>query len=83
MNPDVPVLFIVPKEDYPALLKAKQPMFISLPRNPLTRLYEPNSSHLDAPVAALGEIERWANEVANAAKGAGQGSFGRHDLGGP
>lgn len=42
MNPDVPVLFVVPKDDYPALLKAKQPMFNSLPRNPLTRLYEPD-----------------------------------------
>ena len=73
MNPDVPVLFIVPKDDYPALLKAKQPMFTSLPRNPLTRLYEPNSSHLDAPAAALGEIERWVNEVANEAEVARQG----------
>ena len=80
MNPDVPVLFIVPKE---ALLRAKQPMFISLPRNTLTRLYEPNSSHLGAPAAALGEIERWINEVANAANGAGRGNFGRHDLGRP
>jgi pimeloyl-ACP methyl ester carboxylesterase len=64
MNPQVPVLFIAPTNDYPGLLKTKQMMFEALPRNPLTRMYEPNSSHIDAPSASRDEIVRWTAEVA-------------------
>jgi pimeloyl-ACP methyl ester carboxylesterase len=64
MNPKVPVLFIAPKNDYPALQRVKQMMFDALPRNPLTRVYDPASSHLDAPSASLDEIVRWTAEVA-------------------
>jgi pimeloyl-ACP methyl ester carboxylesterase len=66
VSPRVPVLFIVPKGDYPALLRAKQPMFSTLPRHPLTRLYEPDSDHVRAPTAAREEIARWSVEVAGA-----------------
>ena len=66
MNPQVPVLFVAPKSDYPGLLKVKQMMFDALPRNPLTRMYEPDSSHLDAPSASRDEIVRWTAEVAEA-----------------
>lgn len=65
MNPKLPVLYIVPKGDYPGLLRVKQRMFDALPRHPLTKLYEPDSSHLDAPTASLDEILRWTAEVAN------------------
>ncbi len=65
VSPQVPVLFIVPKGDYPALLKVKQPMFKALPQRPLTRLYEPDSSHLDSPSASRDEIIRWTREAAN------------------
>lgn len=65
MNPEVPVLFIVPTRDYPGLLKVKQRMFDALPKNPRTRLYEPESSHLDAPSASIREITEWATAVAN------------------
>jgi pimeloyl-ACP methyl ester carboxylesterase len=64
MNPDVPVLFIVPTNDYPGLQKIKQAAFDALPKHPLTRLYEPNSSHLNAPSASFDEIVRWTAEVA-------------------
>lgn len=64
MNSQIPVLFLVPKRDYPGLLKVKQLMFNALPKNPLTRLYEPDSSHLDAPSASRDEIVRWVAEVA-------------------
>lgn len=64
VNPEVPVLFIAPKGDYPGLLKIKQSMFDALPRHPLTRLYEPDATHLGAPSAALDEILRWTREVA-------------------
>jgi pimeloyl-ACP methyl ester carboxylesterase len=66
VNPKIPVLYIAPKNDYPALTKVKQMMFDALPRNPLTRLYEPDSSHLDAPSASSDEIVRWTREVAGA-----------------
>lgn len=65
MNPAVPVLFIAPSNDYPGLLKVKQQMFDALPKNPHTRLYEPNSSHLNAPSASVKEIVEWATAVAN------------------
>jgi len=69
MNPQVPVLFIVPKADYPGLLKVKQTMFDSLPKNPLSKLYEPDSSHLGAPSASRDEIVRWTTEVVSTRSG--------------
>ncbi len=68
VKPQVPVLYIVPTGDYPPLLKAKQPMFALLPRNPLTKLYEPDSNHLDAPYYSINEIVRWTTEVGRSAK---------------
>ena len=64
VNPQVPVLFVAPKNDYPGLLRIKQMMFDDLPRNPLTRMYEPESSHLDAPSISRDEIVRWIADVA-------------------
>lgn len=64
INPEIPVLFVAPKGDYPGLLKVKQLMFDALPKNPMTRLYEPDASHLAAPSAAKDEIVRWSGEVA-------------------
>ena len=65
-NPQIPVLFIAPLHDYAGLLKVKQQMFDALPKNPLSRLYEPDSSHLDAPSASSSEIAAWCKLVANA-----------------
>jgi pimeloyl-ACP methyl ester carboxylesterase len=64
MNPQVPVLFIAPLGDYPPLRSSKQMMFTALPANPLTKLYEPDASHLEAPGASLDESARWTSEVA-------------------
>ena len=66
MNPTVPVLFIGPKRDHPGLLRVKYLMFDALPKNPRTKLHEPNSSHLDAPSASIKEIVEWTASVANA-----------------
>jgi pimeloyl-ACP methyl ester carboxylesterase len=66
VNPKVPVLFIVPKSDYPGLLRVRDQMFGALPRNPRTRLYEPDADHVRAPAASREEILRWATEVAGA-----------------
>ena len=64
MNPQVPVLYIGPTGDYPGLIKVKQSMVDSLPHNQLTKLYEPDSGHLNAPPASLDEIVRWTTGVA-------------------
>lgn len=66
MSPDTPVLYIAPTGDYPGLRKLKQKMFDALPKNPRTKLYEPDSSHLNAPTASIGEIVEWTTAVANA-----------------
>ena len=66
MNPAVPVLYIGPTNDYPGLLRIKQTMFDALPKNPRTKLYEPNSNHLNAPSASIKEIVEWTTTVANA-----------------
>ena len=66
VNPGVPVLFIGPTRDYPSLVKVKQQTFDALPKNPSTQLYEPNSSHLDAPSASIKMVVEWASAVANA-----------------
>ena len=66
IDPKVPVLFIAPTRDYPALQRVKGMMFGALPGNPRTRMYEPSASHLEAPAASVEEIARWTAEVANA-----------------
>lgn len=65
-NPQLPVLFVIPTRDYPALLKSSPSVFRALPPNPLTKLYEPSADHLGAPSASADEIVRWTREVANA-----------------
>jgi alpha-beta hydrolase superfamily lysophospholipase len=65
MNPRIPVLYVAPKADYPILLKSKQVIFNALPAHALTKLYEPDSTHLDAPSAARDEILRWTSQVAS------------------
>jgi len=64
IRPETPVLYIVPKNDYPGLLKFKQAGYDALPRNPMTRLYEPDATHTGAPSASRDEISRWMMEVA-------------------
>jgi pimeloyl-ACP methyl ester carboxylesterase len=66
----VPVLFVAPTRDYPALQRVRAMMFGALPKNPLTRMYEPSASHLEAPGASIEEVARWTSEVA----GTGQAS---------
>lgn len=65
INPAIPVLFIAPASDYPGLRKVKQIMFDALPKNPRTKLYEPSSSHLDAPSASENKIIEWTAAIAN------------------
>ena len=76
MNPKVPVLFVAPLGDYAPLRGSKQMMFAALPANPLTRLYEPDASHLEAPSASIDESARWIAEVA--ARGAARPTTETH-----
>jgi len=66
MKPQVPVLYVAPRNDYPGLLKIKLQMFGALPANPQTQLYEPDASHVGAPSASIQAIVDWATAVANA-----------------
>ena len=74
VNPRIPVLYVGPKRDYPILLKGKQVIFSALPPHPLTKLHEPDSTHLDAPSASRDEILRWTSQVASGANSTLQGT---------
>jgi pimeloyl-ACP methyl ester carboxylesterase len=63
MRPETPVLYVAPSGDYLAPQRVKGEMFGALPPNPLTRLYEPNASHLEAPAASSEEILGWISRV--------------------
>jgi pimeloyl-ACP methyl ester carboxylesterase len=65
LKPQIPVLLIVPRNDYPGLLMNKQRLVGALPANALNKLYEPDASHLGAPAASREEIARWTSEVAS------------------
>jgi pimeloyl-ACP methyl ester carboxylesterase len=67
MSPSVPVLFIVPTNDYPGLQKLKSARFDALPSHPMTVLYEPASSHTGAPSASIDEIARWTAKIGGSA----------------
>ena len=67
MNPSIPVLYIVPKGDYPGLQKVKDHFFSLLPKNPLSKLHEPYATHVRAPSESGNEIVRWTTEVASRA----------------
>jgi len=62
----IPVLYVGPKRDYMFLQRIKHDNFRSLPSHPLSRLYEPDSDHLNAPGAAASEIIVWIRQVASA-----------------
>lgn len=64
MSPDMSVLFIVPTDNYPGLLKVKREMFDALPKNARTKLYEPRSTHLNAPSASVNEFIDWTRAIA-------------------
>ena len=64
------MLFIGPTGDYPPLQASRKMMFHALPANPLTKLYEPDSSHLGAPAASIEEIAHWTAQVAARGTGA-------------
>jgi pimeloyl-ACP methyl ester carboxylesterase len=60
----VPILYVAPRNDYPGLIRIKGAMFSMLPANPLTRMAEIDSDHLNAPRNSIDDIARWISEVA-------------------
>ena len=63
-NARIPVLYIAPQGDYPALVRANPPMYAMLPSNPQHRFYTPDTNHRNAPSASIDEIVRWMTVVA-------------------
>jgi len=61
----LPVLFVEATDDYPGLHKYNMGIYDDLPRNKLTRLYQPKTNHLGAPEASIDEIVKWTAEVAS------------------
>lgn len=60
----VPVLYISPDGDYPALQRVRQSMFNALPANPASQLLIPPGSHLEAPGASIPGILAWLGRIA-------------------
>lgn len=61
---ETPVLYVAPLNDYPALVRANGPMYELLAKHAMTRLYEPASSHLNAPSVSTQTIGDWLTAVA-------------------
>lgn len=64
INAGTPVLYIAPLNDYPALVRANGPLYELLPKHPLTQLYQPATSHLNAPASSAPVIGDWMTAVA-------------------
>jgi pimeloyl-ACP methyl ester carboxylesterase len=62
ISADVPILWIVAKDDYEGLRKVNIPMFDLLPSNSKTRFYEPSTSHQNAPLDAADEVIKWISK---------------------
>jgi pimeloyl-ACP methyl ester carboxylesterase len=63
VQPNIPVLYIVPSNDYLFLRRAKAERWAQLPPNPKNELFEPIASHLEAPTVSINEIIKWINMV--------------------
>jgi len=55
----LPVLYVAPTQDYPALVRANRSILAALPRDTKTELYEPNTTHLGAPGASIAKVVAW------------------------
>ena len=65
LDPALPVLFVAPTRDYPALLRARPALIAALPKNALTRVHAPETNHMRAPTDAREEIARWIADAAS------------------
>ncbi|MBO6521247.1 MAG: alpha/beta fold hydrolase [Rhodospirillales bacterium] len=60
----LPVLNIVPVNDYKALVRAKDDLFRLLPDTPDREMYEPHTNHQNAPAESAEKITAWIERVA-------------------
>jgi pimeloyl-ACP methyl ester carboxylesterase len=60
----LPVLYISPEADYPALQRVRQSMFNALPPNPASQLLISPGSHLEAPTTSIPSILTWLGRIA-------------------
>lgn len=60
----LPVLNVVPTDDYKGLLMVKDDRFRQLPDTPFKEMYEPATDHKRAPADAAEKIAAWINTVA-------------------
>lgn len=60
---NLPVLYVAPTGDYPALRRANPGLFAILPAQPLTRYLQPAASHARAPAVAREAIADWLAEA--------------------
>lgn len=59
----IPVLFIAPTRDTPALKRDNPGHYNTLPSHELNRFYQPETTHLNAPTDSTEEIIKWIKEV--------------------
>jgi pimeloyl-ACP methyl ester carboxylesterase len=65
ISANVPILWIVAKDDYGGLRQVNIPMFDLFPATPKTQFYEPPTNHQNAPLDAADEIIKWISEISN------------------
>lgn len=63
LSPATPVLYVAPRNDYPALLKINPSLYAALPRHAKTQYYEPSVTHLKAPTASIPAILEWTQAL--------------------
>jgi pimeloyl-ACP methyl ester carboxylesterase len=63
---ELPLLYVAPTQDYPALIRANRNILAATPRPGKTELYEPISTHIGAPAASTRKVVDWVRSVSAA-----------------
>ena len=61
---NLPVLYVAPTGDFPALRRANPGLYSQLPSKALSRYAEPHASHTEAPTEAASLVGDWLMETA-------------------
>jgi pimeloyl-ACP methyl ester carboxylesterase len=62
----LPLLYVAPTQDYPALVRAHRSILAATPRPGKTELYEPNATHIGAPSASISKVVEWVRSISAA-----------------
>lgn len=60
----LPVLNVVPSDDYKGLLKVRDERYSQIPETPFKEMFEPDTDHKRAPAVAAEKIADWIRAVA-------------------